>query len=110
VRIIKTVNAKYRIKNNITEPVSRFLKITKNSRAMINESRNLTDSAISVIKTLLSTSEAVPLKKIKSEIRAATEKHIVRSTASVVTNMSGLTLLIPSKTSMNRSDWMKRKK
>jgi hypothetical protein len=110
VRSIKTVNAKYRIKNNITEPVSRFLKITKNSRAIISESRNFTDTATSVINTLFLASELVPSKKIKSEISAATVKHAVRTTASVQTKMAGLTLLSPSITSMIRRDWIKRKK
>jgi len=110
VRSIKIVNAKYRIKNNITEPASRFLKITKNSRAIINESRNLIDTAISVINTLLLASGPVPLKKIKSEISAATVKDAVRNTASVEANMPGWILLRPSRTRIIRSDWMHRKK
>jgi hypothetical protein len=110
VRKTKIVNAKYRIKNNITEPVSRFLKTTKNSRAIINEIRNLTDRAISVINTLLSASECVPLKKIKSEISAAMAKQPVRIRASVVVNMVGWILFSPSKTSITIIECMERNK
>jgi hypothetical protein len=110
VRKIKIVNAKYRIKNNITELVSRFLRNTKNSRASNNESRNLTDSAISVINTLFSATERVPLKKNKSEISAATVKPAVRINASVQTNMEGRILFSPSKTSVTSSEQIKRDK
>jgi hypothetical protein len=60
------VNAKYRIKNNINEPVESFLKTSRNSSASTKERSIFTPSAISVIKTLFLLSEKNPLKKIKS--------------------------------------------
>jgi hypothetical protein len=68
------VNAKYRIKNNINEPVESFLKTRKKSSASTKESSIFTPSAISVIKTLFSLSEKNPLKKIKSDAKAARAK------------------------------------
>jgi len=66
VRNTKTVKAKYRTKNNITDPVSLFLNTTKNSSARINDNNILTPIAISVEKTFFSGSECCPKKKIIS--------------------------------------------
>jgi hypothetical protein len=64
------VKIKYRIKNNITEPVSLFLKTTMNNRARTNDSNILTPMAIRVVNTLFSPFPSVPWKKIA---RAASE-------------------------------------
>ncbi|MFZ2285798.1 MAG: hypothetical protein WAV93_02320 [Bacteroidales bacterium] len=66
------MNAKYRIKNNITDPLLLFLKTTKKSRARTNESSILTPTETSVMNTLFSGPERCPLKKIKSEMNAVT--------------------------------------
>jgi hypothetical protein len=73
VRITKTVKAKYRTKNNITDPASLFLNTTKNSSARINDNNILTPSAISVEKTFFSGFVFCPKKKI---IRAANEIRV----------------------------------
>jgi hypothetical protein len=54
------VKLKYRIKNNITDPVSLFLSTTKNSRAMTNDNNILTPRAIIVAKTLFSSFPSDP--------------------------------------------------
>jgi hypothetical protein len=71
------VNAKYRIKNNINEPVESFLKTRKKRSASTKERSIFTPSAISVIKTLFSLSEKNPLKKIKRDAKAARAKQRV---------------------------------
>jgi hypothetical protein len=73
VRITKIVKAKYRTKNNITDPVSLFLNTTKNSSARINDNNILTPSAISVEKTFFSGFVFCPKKKI---IRADKEIRV----------------------------------
>ncbi|HPS97557.1 MAG TPA: hypothetical protein PLY46_05315 [Bacteroidales bacterium] len=83
------MNAKYRIKNNITEPVASFLKTRKKSSASTKERSIFTPSAISVIKTLLSRSKWYPLKKIKSEIKAARVKPKVRNMTAEVLKREG---------------------
>jgi hypothetical protein len=62
------VKAKYRTKNNITDPVSLFLNTTKNSSARINDNNILTPRAISVEKTFFSGFEFWPKKKIISAV------------------------------------------
>jgi hypothetical protein len=64
------VKAKYRIKNNITDWVSLFLKTTKNSNARINDNNILIPIAVSVEKTFFSGFVFCPEKKI---IRAVNE-------------------------------------
>ena len=68
VRKTKKVKAKYRTKNNITDPVSLFLNTTKNSSARINDNNILTPSAVSVEKTFFSGFEFWPKKKIISAV------------------------------------------
>jgi hypothetical protein len=83
------VNAKYRIKNNINEPVESFLKTRKKSSASTKERSIFTPNAISVIKTLFSLSEKNPLKKIKRDAKAARAKHIVSRRAGSRLNRGG---------------------
>jgi len=86
VRITKTVKAKYRTKNNITDPVSLFLNTTKNSSARINDNNILTPSAISVEKTFFSGFEFWPKKKIIS----AVSEIIVNPPVSIRRSLRGI--------------------
>jgi hypothetical protein len=73
VKKTKTVKAKYRIKNNITEPVSLFLNTAKKSRARINDNTILTPIAVRVEKTFFSGVVFCPKKNI---IRAINETRV----------------------------------
>ncbi|HPO40246.1 MAG TPA: hypothetical protein PL067_05935 [Bacteroidales bacterium] len=84
--------AKYRIKNNTTEPVDLFLKTRKKSSASTKQSTIFNPSAISVIKTLLPGSEWYPLKKIKSAMKAVRVKPAVRKAAAEMLKREGKSL------------------
>jgi hypothetical protein len=83
------VNAKYRIKNNNSDPVSLFLSTTKNNRASTKERSSFIPSAISVAKTLVSGFFPAPRKKTIREASAAKANPPVSSSSPLPGSMEG---------------------
>jgi hypothetical protein len=87
------VNAKYRTKNNNSDPVSLFLSTRKNNRASTKERSSLIPSAISVAKTLVSGFLPAPRKKTIREARAARANPPVSSSSPLPGSIEGMAAL-----------------